>query len=211
MNRGNDTDAMKVLSMAGHEFLRYRGYGRDFGSGHLIGAREEGHGNWVGEPARKNFKADHDIAEAVARQTTAVRRSAHPARAAFGLPNNSYFNGLEEGVSVQPTRRLGENEGTQRRASPLLMHVHCFPNGATVLAQVFLPAKFLPDGMGVAMRRQTNKKKKIPAGPVTSVDARVDWNVVRNYLDAQDAQRGLEHEFPDRQSIWPRPTGAPTL
>ena len=199
---------MAVLSMAGHEFQRYRGYGRYFGNGHLIGVGEMGREKWIGEPARQNFKPDHIIAEAVAGQTTAVKRTEHPARVVFGLPHNSYFNGLKEGVSMQPATRRGETEGTQRRASLLLMHVHCFGKDNVMLVQSFLPAQFLPDGMQIAMRRQKNKITGIQAGPPSLVDAQPDWEMVRRYLDARDAQRGLQHNFADRdgQTIWPVPT-----
>ena len=213
--------AMDILSMAGHEFLRYRGYGWKRGGKHLIGAHKDGQGKWVGEPARKNFHLDHDLGVAVYEETY---QSGSPARMVFGLPHKLRFSDAKADcdVSFQPAVQPVEDATSpERRASPLLMHVHSFPGCNTALIQTFLPAQFLPaDVKQIAMQRDERKMStrsngtirpyKAP-GPIYLGDAQPDWNEVRRYLDAHDrVSKNLAHEFPDRQTIWPVPTGAST-
>lgn len=77
------------------------------------------------EPAEQNFRDDHDLMKSTDPPTT------HPRRAAFGLPQ-SYGSRLV----VKPA-------GFDRRASPLLLHVHPLDTGTAVVCTC-MPSIFLP-------------------------------------------------------------------
>ena len=215
----NGVTPIAVLRMAGQEFLRYRGFGvriPALGDGHMIGARKDSNGKWFGyEDAWQIFCPDHKLAESVYEETYDVVRAAHPARAVFGLPHNLFFSRSGYRVSVQPDGATSP----ERRASPLLMHVHSFPTGSAALIQTLLPAQFLPAGVQIAMQREERKEKlrrdgsvqwtHEPPGQTYLADAQPDWDVVHRYLGACDAQKGLSHEFPDRETIWPVPVRKP--
>lgn len=90
----------------------------------------------------------------------------HPRRAVFGLPHN-----YGKHKAVGPASH-------DRRASPLLFHVH-ETGSRYVGVAVLLRSRFLPNG------------ERIRAGRA-SVPARPDWNVLTDFLDANK-----------RRTIWP--------
>lgn len=109
--------ALALLESLGREMVRFRSFGRD---GKILD----------GEPARPYSRADHDLYKAALRGRLPDR---HPERVVFGLPHN-----YDKKFHVVP-------EGFDRRASPLLIHVHMC--GTTpVLVLSFLPSRFLPAG-----------------------------------------------------------------
>ena len=110
-------EPLETLDRIGREMIRYRSWGH---GGKILG----------GEDSERNFKDDHDLMK----QSPPARRS-HPRRIAFGLPHN-YGKGRERQVGP-------EDAGLDRRASPLLIHIHrCGSKPVAVLT--FLPARFLP-------------------------------------------------------------------
>ena len=130
-----------TLSAFGYNLLMYRSWGRG--------------GKVLGEDSEKNFPQDHDWAKA--------KRPAgfHPRRVVFGLPHN-YGQGTN--LEIKPANH-------ERRASPLLFHVH--PVGQHFLgASILLPAAFLPTG------------ERINAGG-TVVASNPDWTVLTDFLDGR--------------------------
>jgi CRISPR-associated protein Cmr1 len=110
---------LELLNLIGREMMRYRSWGHD--------------GLVLAKPREENFKDDHDLMKQHARQ-----RTKHPRRIAFGLPHN-YGKNLEDKV------RPADAKNGDRRASPLIIHVHeCGETPVAVLS--FLPAIFLPGG-----------------------------------------------------------------
>ena len=110
--------------MAGRELQRYRSWGRN--------------GKVCGKPSEHNFKLDHDLMDGV---TKGHRPAAIPARSVFGLPHNYFFSstGFKADLGLHMDER-------SRRASPLFIHVHQFPDGAALLLHLLLPARFLANG-----------------------------------------------------------------
>jgi len=108
--------APALLDRVGREMVRYRSWGHE--------------GRVLGRPREGNFKADHDLMK-----QPPAQRTNHPVRIAFGLPHN---------YGSKPHEQVGA-PGVDRRASPLLIHLHeC--GGAPVAAVSLFPARFLPGG-----------------------------------------------------------------
>ena len=114
----NKTESMELLDLVGRELLRFRSLGRQ--------------GRVLGDKSERCFKDDHDLMKAAPGY-----RNKHPRRIAFGLPHN---------YGRKPEQQVGPSEeGLDRRASPLFIHVHqCGDTPVAVLS--FLPARFLPKG-----------------------------------------------------------------
>ncbi|TMQ04997.1 MAG: hypothetical protein E6J90_50200, partial [Deltaproteobacteria bacterium] len=97
--------------------MRYRSWGHN--------------GKVLGFDREEKFKDDHDLMKLPPEQ-----RRAHPRRIVFGLPHN---------YSKKPGDQVGPGEDGDRRASPLLIHLHhCGTTPVAVLS--FLPARFLSKG-----------------------------------------------------------------
>jgi CRISPR-associated protein Cmr1 len=113
-------EPLGLLDRVGRELMRYRSWGRN--------------GKVLGSDSEKNFEDDHDLMK-----TSSSQRNAHPRRIVFGLPHNY---GKQADQQVGPAAG-----GIDRRASPLLIHVHeCETTPVAVVS--FLPAEFLPQGYG---------------------------------------------------------------
>ena len=146
-------DARTVLGQLGRAMVQYRSWGKD--------------GKVLGEPSERNFPEDHDWLYS---QPT---KAFHPRRAVFGLPHNYY--GSKNHVKCDVIA-----EHHERRASPLLLHVHKV--GDRYVGMSFLlPAEFLPKG------------ERIKAGG-SYVPAYPDWEVLTDFLD--DPKR-----FPHRDAV----------
>jgi CRISPR-associated protein Cmr1 len=114
LTAGDRIGALALLDRVGREMMRYRSWGHN--------------GRVFGRDSEKNFRDDHDLME-----TPPAQRATHPQRIVFGLPHN-YGRRREHQV---------EAEGYDRRASPLLVHIHqCGTTPVAVLS--LLPAQFLP-------------------------------------------------------------------
>ncbi|MBF0563585.1 MAG: hypothetical protein HQL37_16605, partial [Alphaproteobacteria bacterium] len=85
-------------------------------------------------------------------------------RIVFGLPQN-----YSQHLGVRPA---GHDRGQDRRASPLLLHVHRVGDQPIVVA-VFLPARFLPE----------NKVDVLSSGRTDTRTAHVDWSLIEVFLD----------------------------
>jgi CRISPR-associated protein Cmr1 len=127
----------------------------------------------------KNFKLDHDLAYDITQGNPVTK---HPKRVVFGLPHNYFFTSIKPAkdakVDVNPVHQKGRgwtSEGRGRRASPLFIHLHQFPDNQNYIAiQALLPAVFLPDSDRIEMKGSA-KTCQIPHN--------IDWQVIHHFLD----------------------------
>lgn len=136
---------MAVLDEYGKAMVRYRSWGRN---GKILD----------GEPSGRRFPEDHGWMKG--EKTT---NDFHPRRAVFGLPHN-----YGKGIEVEPQNR-------NRRASPLLFHVHQIGKSYAGIA-LLLRSRFLPEGEKIRARRRT-----VPANP--------EWGVLTGFLDENGGRR----------------------
>jgi len=152
-------DALKLLNEAGQEQQMYRSWGREMGGEHKVS----------GLVAEQNFPISHHLMQAVREGKQPDRI---PDKAVFGLPQNYFFSSTRKNVEFT----LSEKKRA-RRASPLLMHVHKFDSGESILIHLFLPARFLEDGANLEFK--VDRKKKI----LKYKNTMTDWDVIHDYLD----------------------------
>ena len=149
-----------LLNKAGNEQQLYRSWGSSKNGGeHKVN----------GQKAEQNFKQSHDLMESV---SNGKAPNTMPEKAAFGLPQNYFFSSIKKNVEFS----LAENKRT-RRASPLFIHLHQFPNGDCILVHSLFPAVFLKEGekleFKVKQRKQTLQYK----------EDIIDWKVIHTYLE----------------------------
>ncbi len=176
----------------GCEMIRYRSYGR---------AGPYAHGRWMRllpwneEIRTPGFTSDHDDMKAIVRKEDPGR---HPRRLVFGMPHNYHFDGVKGIVSVDGLKESvdGREEFYQRRASPLLIHVHPLGNEyVTVLS--LLRARFLPEDAKIRVRWLSDTKSRSEAESevlysATPRPAQVDWCLISKFLDKVRASSGME-------------------
>jgi len=151
---------LEALDAVGRELVRYRSWGRN---GSIFG------GGTGEEPAERNFRDDHDLMKG------SEKPISHPRRAVFGLPQG-YGND-----TVKPVKpKAGVGREIDRRASPLLLHVHRLEDDRYRSAVVCtaLPAQFLPSGVEIEVRN-TPVKVRPPAELYAPVDQFLDRLVDR--------------------------------
>lgn len=156
---------LTALDQVGSAMQLYRGWGHR-------GERDRDH-RIDGQPAEQNFREDHDWYKTVKSSRRLPpppvgRPRFHPERIAFGLPQV-----YDQDVTVR-------SEGCNRRASPLLIHVHRCADGRSCAVATYLPAQFLPpnDGIVVQLRNKPATKPPIPVQ-----DGR---SVIEGFLDGHD-------------------------
>lgn len=142
-------DPLALLDRIGIELQVYRSYGRD--------------GRVAGRPAEQNFRDDHDL---VLGLTKGQSPTTHPRRVVFGLPHNYFFQSTRAKAGVTA-------EETDRRASPLMLHVHQVGKEYAAVASLF-PAEFLGANDHVVMKA---------AGRSVQVPVAVDYSVIGGFLD----------------------------
>jgi CRISPR-associated protein Cmr1 len=151
-------DPIGVLDTLGRQMQRYRSWGHD----HKVN----------GEPSEKNFRDDHRWCKG-----HHSNPNFHPRRAIFGLPHN-YTGQARE--TVKPL-------SSDRRASPLFLHIHRLDTEYVALATT-LRARFLPkDKEGAAISAANNP---VPANP--------QWDVIYTYLEGKEKVSGKLY-FPQRE------------
>lgn len=166
----NGDDVWQLLGKLGAEMQRYRSWGQN--------------GKVAGTPAEQNFPGDHDLAQQAAAGNTV---HAHPRRAIFGLPHNYFFSSTKNKLDVnalapKPDGNGWSDLGTHRRASPLFLHPHQFPDGSIAAVIALLPAQFLPDTWRIGL-----KGKK----PPMRVETDPDWSVLHGFMDRFTERRTL--------------------
>jgi CRISPR-associated protein Cmr1 len=163
-------DPLRVLDHVGRQMQRYRAWGF--------------RGTVNGEPSERNFVRDHDWSKAPWDRDFA---GYVPKRAAFGLPHN-----YGKGLGAAPAAK----EAGDRRASPLLIHVHALGEGRHAAVLAVMPARFVPaELVKLTWPRQTQ--------PVTA-RLPTDWaQVLHGFLDGppRARERGLSPYFPDRTPV----------
>ena len=143
--RAQSSGPLDLLNVIGREMVRFRSWGKN---GKILG----------GENSLTLFSEDHDLMKQPPRQ-----RDRHPQRIVFGLPHN-YGRSNED--KVEPA------EISDRRASPLFIHVH-ESSGQAVAVLAFLPAEFLP----------RNTKINVGGKQVGLAHAESLWKPVTDFLD----------------------------
>lgn len=144
-----------LLEYAGKEQQLYRSWGRN--------------GKVADTVAEQNFKNDHDQMQQVAGGANPRQL---PERSVFGLPHNYFFSSSKKKVDITP------DGDRNRRASPLFIHIHQFPDNSCVLIQSLFPAKFLNDGELIEFLAGNGRSKTL-----AFKDADIDWRVIHRYLD----------------------------
>lgn len=161
------TDPLAVLDKAGQEQQLYRSYGR---------ADHTGIHKVAGQVAEQNFKIDHALVfDAITRKTA----NKVPQRTVFGLPHNYFFSSL-----AAPNNKADFSPATQersRRASPLIIHVHQFPNNQVALIQMLFPATFLPEGDTLEFKMGNRPNEKVNVR--FNENQMIDWQVIHKYMD----------------------------
>jgi CRISPR-associated protein Cmr1 len=135
----------------------------------------------------QNFQTDYDLARNVA---TGTNVSNHPDRVVFGLPHPYFFSSIkpiqDAKVDVHPVHESGTTWTTEergRRASPLFIHLHQFPNGECAAIQALLPATFLPDADKIEMKGSARHSATCQISP------HINWAVLHDFLDRFHSSR----------------------
>ncbi len=158
LEKSNANEALKAV---GDELGMYRGWGR-----------EE---KVFGKRAERNFTDDHNNMDKAAKGESYP--DVLPKRLIFGMPHNYRFSSGGS-VSIQNTALK-----FQRRASPLFIHVHQFPQGESSLGvMLMLPAQFLP----------ANDKVEIKGRNGKMVAADVDWDVIEKLMQRPAFTQGAK-------------------
>lgn len=134
------------------------------------------------------FKPDHDEMIKVANLGNTI--SGHPERIVFGLPHNYFFssssNGAEINIVHKDSKGVWTSEERNRRASPLFIHIHQFPNGSEFLAiQSLIPSKFLPSDHKLQFVQVRSKHRTItnPTSPNPVVINSAHWQKIIDYMN----------------------------
>lgn len=155
-------DAWSLLNEIGINQQLYRSWGRKG----MVGPNK----------AEQNFPNDHNLALKAVNGTCPPRL---PERIVFGLPSPYFFSSTPpKKLEIKPT---GEDRG--RRASPLLIHIHRFPDNTYAAVQTLLPAAFLPPSDQVILETRALTNCCLPVHP--------DWRVIHNYLDRFGSRKTL--------------------
>jgi CRISPR-associated protein Cmr1 len=148
---------LTLLDRVGREMMRFRSWGHN--------------GKVLGTDSERNFKHDHDLMRKPPGQ-----RSTHPRRIVFGLPHN---------YGKQPVQQVGPaDDHLDRRASPLLIHIHECGNTPVAVLSLF-PAEFLPGGDEALVDVGGKKLKLAPDQEL--------WKPANDFLDRLlDAEKRKE-------------------
>jgi len=129
------------------------------------------------------FKNDRDLIASFLRTGELPRA---PRRAGFGLPHNYFFRGRGYGNAGYPQKAFItgclDKTDIDRRASPLLIHVHKLRGGRFAVVQTFLPAVFLPAGASIKAIVKDSRDKEPPTRCVRCPDASEVSQLVHEYF-----------------------------
>lgn len=168
---------LEILDRLGKEMIRFRSWGV---RGSVLNARAE-----------KNFRKDHNIMLSAlhGRRITML-----PDRVVFGLPQSYFFSSVRAGTTVTLSGH-GQGQGSDRRASPLLFHVHQIAEDMPPIAILtFLPAPFIAADDTIFIAKASRVKVK-------NDNERIFWQPIHDYLDRlQDADQSVE-VFPTTREL----------
>ena len=185
------TTAQSLLNEVGEEQQFYRSYGRN---------------GWVNDKkAKPQFPSDHDLVKNIIehkKQTKSI-----PRRSIFGLPHNYFYSSLFEkyqqeelnkGKSEEEAKRIARAkskadfssaaQNKTRRASPLLIHAHQFPDKSIAIIQTLMPATFLPEGSSMQYSMGRREIEKVSLNFNKNM---LNWSDITNYMD----------RFPNRENV----------
>lgn len=146
---------LQALNQVGEEMQHYRSYGQKKNMEHKVN----------GKKAEQNFKEDHDLVLDFAHGKVIKD---HPRRVVFGLPHNYFYsNGTKVDVDAY-------HDGTSRRASPVIIHIHQFSSGRSIGIHCLLKSQFLPERGRIQLKKGHKSQ---------SVECDVDWKVIEAYLE----------------------------
>ena len=170
------SDIAKVMQM-------YRGWGFSKGEGepHLINGLVAEHSSYSTKLADHEWV--YDIAKSETTPATAATSMVFGLPRSYGLSQQTYnlkFEPLGMRPGVDGEQSVIDANRRSRRASPLFIHVHQFPNKQTAVVQTFLPAKWLPDQDKLDVYKKRGRDfvsiGQIDTPPIT------DWSVIQGYL-----------------------------
>ena len=163
--QGQNSDAPEsLLAHLGREFVRYRAYGASGSGGRRFNVLHE-------EVTQPTFPEDHD--DMYSFLSTGKIVTVPPKRSVFGLPHNYFFKSLSAKAEVLPSKH-------ERRASPLLFHIHATQDHSPIAICTFMPSRFLPsdETMRITNQSQRGKPASSPKIPVTGY-----WQPIHDFLD----------------------------
>lgn len=144
---GSGTDPLRLLNTVGEEMLRYRSWGRAGKVGNVKVDQEA-------------FKGDHDWFKT---SEKGIKISdGRPRRVMFGLPHNY---SKKFGVTA---------ENFDRRASPLLIHVHRLADASYIAVLTILRSDFFPRVERLKITSERTEAFR---------DAAPDWSVLEKFVD----------------------------
>ncbi|MDQ5770594.1 hypothetical protein [Thiothrix subterranea] len=148
--------------------------------------------------AERTFTPDHDLVLNIIRNKNADNRI--PKRSIFGLPHNYFFSSefnkvkneaIARGENEQDAKRKARRESQAefsasvkdrtRRASPLFIHVHKFPDRKVAVVQTLLPSEFLPDRTALEFKMGNKPNDKVQV--LFNEQTMIDWQVIHTYMD----------------------------
>jgi len=155
---GQGKTALAVLNQVGEAMVRYRSWGH---RGQITVREPAGHETPI--DSERNFEDDHDWSKAPGTYRQDGRLHV-PRHSIFGLPHN-----YSKTLGVKPN-------GSDRRASPLLLHIHQLGDPPFLAVAVLLPAQFLPDSA-------KGQVQITGIGAAAERDYKPDWTVLTGFLD----------------------------
>lgn len=161
--------ASEVLDQIGLCMLDYRSWGRSQ-NGNMLPS---------GKPSEKRFKDDHDWSK---NPYSPRFHMFHPCRIIFGLPH-SYG------------QHTVKSEHFERRASPLMFHIHRLNENEHLGVSVLLQSQFLPENEQISWSSRDQKNPN-------HVKANVNYLYLHDFLDGSKGNPPCtDLRFPDRSSI----------
>lgn len=122
--------------------------------------------------------ADHDLVYQLAQDREPPKKT--PDNLLFGLPRSYTLSaqGRQE-ITLEAFARLADGHPDKnkrsRRAAPLFIHIHQFESGESLVMQLFLPARFLPEQDVIKLKRKNGEFD-------IALAAKTDWQVIHDYL-----------------------------
>ena len=173
-------DWVSCLDIIGTTQQMYRSYGMSRGgSPHRVGR----------ENALQLFNNDHDIMFNFLADGSI---SEHPKRLVFGLPHNYFFSSIDRRATHKAN--VSGAGDSPRRASPLFIHVHKFPDGTYAAIQTLIPATFLPDNAKISYTRLGGGRNHTQNERID--DKHVQWHVIKDYLWQDKFQSHNQTSYP---------------
>lgn len=187
--RGNNP--LTLLEKVGQEMQKYRSYGRNKQVCNKFLAEK----NFGDEEKQGN---DHDL---MLNYIKGTNPDTIPQRTVFGLPHNYFYSSVfaEEQKKLKREKGIAKKKATiyfslseekrgikmERRASPLFIHVHTFPDGNNLVIQSLFPAVFLMDGDRLKFKNNQN------IYTIRFNSSFVDYKIITDYLDRYTQRKRL--------------------